>query len=57
MKNKLSIYLIKEQITDIDKIFKSQIDLLTEYDPYKQVYFVGSHSHQPTWINNFFAIA
>ncbi len=56
MKNKLSIYLIKEQITDIDKIFKNQIDLLTEYNPYKQVYFVGSHSHQPTWLKNFFEI-
>lgn len=35
MKNKLSIYLIKDQVTDINSIFKNQIELLKEYNPYK----------------------
>ncbi len=56
MKNKLSIYLIKEQVTDVNSIFKNQIELLKEYNPYKQVYFVGSNFHQPMWLKNFFEI-
>lgn len=56
MKNKLSIYLIKEQVTDVNSIFKNQIELLKEYNPDKQVYFVGSNFHQPMWLKNFFEI-
>ena len=53
MKNKLSIYLIKESITDINNIFKDNLQELHEYTPDKKVYFVGSHKHPPTWLKAF----
>ena len=56
MKNKLSIYLIKESIVNKEDIFKDSIELLREYNSYKQVYFVGSHAHQPSWLRGFFEI-
>lgn len=56
MKNKLSIYLIKESIVNKDEIFKDSIELLKEYNSNKQVYFIGSHVHNPTWLKTFFEI-
>ena len=56
MKNKLSIYLIKGSINNKDEIFKDNIELLQEYNSNKQVYFVGSHPHQPSWLKGFFEI-
>lgn len=56
MKNKLSIYLIKESITDINNIFKDNLQELHEYAPDKKVYFVGSHKHPPSWLKSFFDI-
>ena len=54
-KNKLSIYLVKEEI-DKDKIFQedAQVEILNEYSENKILYYLPSYLHEPNWLKNFF---
>ena len=54
-KNRLSIYLIKEEIEE-EKIFEkdSGVQLLKEYDQNKKLYYLPSWIHSPAWLNGFF---
>lgn len=56
-KNKLSIYLIKEEIEE-EKIFEedSGVELLKEYNQNKKLYYLPSWIHSPIWLNGFFGI-
>ena len=55
-KNKLSIYLIKEGITELDDIFDKpeSIKELQVYPNGSVAYFVPSYVHEPSWLNSFF---
>lgn len=55
-KNKLSIYLIKSGITDIDDIFDDidGIEIFHEYEDGSIAYYVPSHTHEPNWLQSFF---
>lgn len=56
-KNKLSIYLIKEGITE-ENIFeeesKSKIKVLREYSTNKALYYLPTYIHEPNWLKSFF---
>lgn len=54
-KNRLSIYLIKEEIEE-EKIFEkdSGVQLLKEYNQNKKLYYLPSWIHSPAWLNDFF---
>lgn len=55
-KNKLSIYLIKEEIEE-DKIFdkeKNNVEILKKHSDNKTSYFVPTYIHPPVWLKNFF---
>lgn len=54
-KNKLSIYLIKEEIEE-EKIFEEDggVQLLKEYNQNKKLYYLPSWIHTPIWLNGFF---
>lgn len=54
-KNKLSIYLIKEEITE-EKIFEkdSRVMILKEYSEKKKLYYLPSYVHEPNWLKSFF---
>ena len=55
-KNKLSIYLIKEEIEE-DKIFdkeKNNVEILKKHSDNKVSYFVPTYVHPPVWLKNFF---
>ena len=54
IKNKLSIYLIKSDITLPDDIFKDELDVLQEYSQDKIAYYLPSYIKQPDWLENFF---
>ncbi len=55
-KNKLSIYLIKEEISDVMSIFEEEAEVqeLLRYSDKKCAYFVPSNVHAPKWLTNFF---
>ena len=55
-KNKLSIYLIKDEIKE-DKIFdkeKNSVEILKKHSDNKVSYFVPTRIHPPVWLKNFF---
>lgn len=52
-KNNLSIYLIKEEVAEFDKIVKDCV-LLKTYNDGKKLYYRGSISKQPEWAKGFF---
>lgn len=55
-KNKLSIYLIKKEITNISDILKD-FDKVTEFKKYGEnsiAYCMRSYVHEPTWVQSFF---
>lgn len=54
-KNKLSIYLIKEGVTE-EEIFEeeSKVKVLKEYSPSKILYYLPSYIHDPNWLKSFF---
>lgn len=55
-KNKLSIYLIKNEITDISNIFKD-FDKIIEFNKYDEntvAYCLPSYIHEPAWMKGFF---
>lgn len=55
LKNKMSIYLIKDEFGGDDNlILKSGRELLAEIDGVGKVYYNPSHTSQPTWVNSFF---
>lgn len=55
LKNKLSIYLIKDEFgADDNLILKSGYELLTEINGVGRVYYNPSQTSQPAWINSFF---
>jgi uncharacterized protein (TIGR04141 family) len=54
--NKLSIYLIKEEYSDIDAILKNAAGLESQsIDGVGTLYFGKSHPYQPSWVKSFFA--
>jgi len=58
-KNKLSIYLIREEITDFRNIFEdeNQVEELYRYSGNKCAYFVPSDVHPPKWLKGFFNLS
>ena len=54
-KNKLSIYLVKEEIIE-EEIFEqdSGVTILEEYSDKKKLYYLPSHVHEPNWLKSFF---
>ena len=55
-KNKLSIYLMKKEITNISDILKD-FDKVTEFKKYGEnsiAYCMRSYVHEPTWVQSFF---
>ncbi len=54
-KNKLSIYLIKEEIKE-EEIFDkdSGVMILEEYSENKKLYYLNSWVHEPNWLKSFF---
>lgn len=54
-KNKLSIYLIKEEIKE-EEIFEedSGVMVLEEYSEKKKLYYLPSYIHEPNWLKSFF---
>lgn len=54
-KNKLSIYLVKEGVTE-EEIFEeeSKVKVLKEYSPNKILYYLPSYIHDPNWLKSFF---
>lgn len=54
-KNKLSIYLVKEGVTE-KEIFEeeSKVKVLKEYSPNKILYYLPSYIHDPNWLKSFF---
>lgn len=55
LKNKLSVYLIKDEFGGDDNlILKSGSELLAEIDGAGRVYYNPSQTSQPAWINSFF---
>lgn len=54
-KNKLSIYLIKEGITEAEIFEKeSKVKVLKEYSSNKVLYYLPSYIHEPNWLKSFF---
>lgn len=55
-KNKLSIYLVKEGIVELEDIFDKpeSIEELQAYPDGSVAYFVPSYVHEPEWLNSFF---
>ena len=55
-KNKLSIYLIKSGIIDIEDIFDKpeKIQEFQKYPDGSVVYFVPSYVHEPSWLSSLF---
>lgn len=53
-KNKLSIYLIKDEYKDDDLILKSEKKLLADLNESGKVYYSPSYKSVPTWVNSFF---
>lgn len=55
-KNKLSIYLIKSGIIDIEDIFDKpeNIQEFQKYPDGSVAYFVPSYVHEPSWLSSFF---
>ena len=55
-KNKLSIYLIKSHIENVNDIFENSdnISELKRYSDESVAYFVPSYVHEPAWLNSFF---
>lgn len=55
-KNKLSIYLIKNEITDIKDVFKDfdNIKEFNKYDENSVAYYLPSYIHEPAWMEGFF---
>ncbi|MEN6325275.1 MAG: DUF6119 family protein [Syntrophomonas sp.] len=58
-KNKLSVYLIKEGITDINDIFHEEYPVkeLHKYSDKKCAYFVPSNVNPPKWLKSFFNLS
>ena len=55
-KNKLSIYLVKSEIIDVENIFDKP-ENIREFQKYPDgsvAYFVPSYVHEPSWLNSFF---
>ena len=55
-KNKLSIYLVKSEIVNIEDIF-DKLENIYEFQKYPDgsvAYFVPSYVHEPSWLNSFF---
>ena len=54
-KNKLSIYLIKEEIKE-EEVFEkdSGVRILAEYSDKKKLYYLNSWVHEPNWLKSFF---
>lgn len=54
-KNKLSIYLIKEDINE-EEIFEedSGVNVLEKYTENKVLYYLPSYIHEPNWLKSFF---
>ena len=55
-KNKISLYLVKEHIVNVDDLFKEGFTVLREYSENKMLYFNPSDSIQPKWLDEFFHI-
>ena len=53
-KNKISLYLIKDHITEEDDIFKEGYDILHEYSEQKVLYYNPSFISPPKWLGDFF---
>ena len=55
-KNKLSIYLVKSNIEDVEDIFENhdKISELEKYPDGSVAYFVPSYVHEPAWLSSFF---
>ncbi len=53
-KNKLSIYLIREDITSTDDIFETDVVELRRYTDDKCAYYKPSYIHSPPWLRTFF---
>lgn len=56
-KNKISLYLIKDHLTDKNDIFKDGYDILHEYSENKILYYNSSFVSPPKWLNDFFNLA
>jgi uncharacterized protein (TIGR04141 family) len=56
-RNKLSIYLLKEGISNIEDIFEYRVKILQKYSDSKIAYYVPSNVHAPVWLNSFFKIS
>ena len=55
LKNKLSVYLIKDEFArDDNVILKPGGELLADIDGVGKVYYNPSQTSQPAWINSFF---
>ena len=56
IKNKLSIYLVKEGLEDKKDIFDKPNDLreLQKYADGSVAYYVPSNTHKPSWLKSFF---
>ena len=58
LKNKLSIYLIKEEFCGDDNlILKPGAELISEIDGVGKVYYNPSQTSQPAWLSSFFVQA
>lgn len=58
-KNKLSIYLVKSGIVNIEDIFEKpeHMEELQKYHDGSVAYFVRSYTHEPNWLQSFFHIS
>lgn len=57
-KNKLSIYLVKDEFSTSDQsILKNGAEMLAELENVGSVYYLPSQTHVPSWVNSFFAAA
>ena len=54
-KNKLSIYLVKEGVTE-NEIFEEEckVKVLKEYSANKVLYYLPTYIHEPNWLKSFF---
>ncbi len=55
-KNNLSIYLIKETITDFNDIVEENKEELQKYDDDSIAYFTRTNTQEPTWLKSFFKL-
>ncbi len=55
-KNKLSIYLLKEDVNNLEDIFKQDMKIFKKYNENKVAYCLDSHIHEPKWVKNFFNV-